>query len=85
MYLLKQLHVHNESLEKNQLQITLSLNGEDPNVNWYPTIQTGFYYLNDQEHYLYSRPIETVYNDKDIPVIRNVEYTGEGLKIPVVE
>lgn len=73
----------NHSIDENE--ITLSLNGEDPNVNWYPTIQTGFYYLNDQEHYLYSRPIETVYNDKDIPVIRNVKYTGKGVKIPVIE
>lgn len=63
-------------------EITLSLNGEDPNVNWYPTVRTGFYYLNDQEYYLYSRPTETVFDDKDIPVIRNVEYTEKGLKAP---
>ena len=62
--------------------IRLTLNGEDPNVNWYPTIQTGFYYLNNQEHYLYSRPVETVFDDKDIPIIRNVEYTSEGLRAP---
>lgn len=62
--------------------IRVSLNGEDPNINWYPKINTGFYYLNDKEYYLYSRPIETVFDDKDIPVIKDVEYTEEGLKAP---
>lgn len=70
----------NTEIDGNKLRITM--NGEDPNVNWYPKINTGFYYLNDKEHYLYSRPTETVFDDKDIPVIQNVEYTERGLKAP---
>lgn len=71
----------NNTIDKNIVR--LSLNGEDPKLNWYPTIKTGFYYLNNQEHYLYSRPIETVYGDKDIPVIRNLEYTEKGISVPI--
>ena len=68
----------NNTIEDNKIR--LSLNGEDPNINWYPAINTGFYYLNDQEHYLYSRPVQTVYGDNDIPVIRDIEYTSRGIR-----
>lgn len=70
----------NTEIKDNQLRVTL--NGENPNINWYPTINTGYYYLNNKEHYLYSRPTKTVYGDKEIPIIKNVEYTGKGLIAP---
>ena len=67
----------NSTVDKNKLK--LSLNKDNPDINWYPTINTGFYYLNSQEYYLYSDLIETVYDYKDIPVIKDVKYTDKGI------
>lgn len=58
-----------------------TLNGEDPKRNWYPTIETGFYYLNDQEYYLYSEPIEHEYGKEHIPIVENVIYKNEGISL----
>lgn len=58
-----------------------TLNGEDPKRNWYPTVQTGFYYLNDQEHYLYSEPVEHVYGKEEVPIIKEVRYSKKGLSL----
>lgn len=58
-----------------------SLNGDDPKHNWYPTIQTGFYYLNDQEYYLYSEPVSTVYAGETVPVLEGVTYSENGLSL----
>ena len=58
-----------------------SLNGEDPKRNWYPTVQTGFYYLNDQEYYLYSEPLTHVYGEEAVPVIADVTYNEKGLSL----
>ena len=58
-----------------------SLNGDDPKRNWYPTIQTGFYYLNDQEYYLYSEPVSTVYAGETVPVLEGVTYSENGLSL----
>ena len=57
------------------------MNGEDPHRNWYPTIQTGFYYLNDQEYYMYSEPVETTFKEKDVPILKNVRTDSEGLSL----
>lgn len=58
-----------------------SLNGEDPKRNWYPTVQTGFYYLNDQEYYLYSEPLTHLYGEEAVPVIADVTYNEKGLSL----
>ena len=58
-----------------------TMNGEDPKRNWYPTVQTGFYYLNDQEYYLYSEPATHVYGSTDLPIISDVNYTTKGLSL----
>lgn len=60
-------------------KLKASLNGEDPKRNWYPTIQTGFYYLDNQEYYLYSEPTVTTFAEKEVPIIKDVKYTEEGL------
>ncbi len=39
-----------------------TLNGKDPSKNWHPEIQKGYYYLKEQEHYLYSRAIKNGIN-----------------------
>lgn len=56
-----------------------TLNGEDPKRNWYPTVQTGFYYLNDQEYYLYSEPVTHTYGKEELPIIKEVTYSTKGL------
>ena len=58
-----------------------TLNGEDPNRNWYPTIQTGFYYINDKEYYLYSEPRKYRFEERDVPIIEGVDYTDDGLML----
>ena len=62
-------------------KIKATMNGEDPHRNWYPTIQTGFYYLNDQEYYMYSEPVETTFKEKDVPILKNVRTDSEGLSL----
>lgn len=58
-----------------------TLNGEDPKRNWYPTVQTGFYYLNDQEYYLYSEPVTHTYSKEELPIIKGVTYSKKGLSL----
>lgn len=58
-----------------------TLNGEDPKRNWYPTVQTGFYYLNDQEYYLYSEPVTHRYTKEELPIIKGVTYSQKGLSL----
>lgn len=53
-----------------------TLNGKDPSKNWHPTINTGYYYLKEQENYLYSEPIKTVLSEKELPTAKNIEYTN---------
>ena len=62
-------------------KIKATMNGEDPHRNWYPTIQTCFYYLNDQEYYMYSEPVETTFKEKDVPILKNVRTDSEGLSL----
>lgn len=61
--------------------LVATMNGEDPKRNWYPTIQTGFYYLNDEEYYLYSEPMTTTYDERDLPIIKDVLYETNGLQV----
>lgn len=58
-----------------------TLNGKDPSKNWHPTINTGYYYLKEQENYLYSEPIKTVLDEKELPTAQNIEYVNgaEGI------
>lgn len=58
-----------------------TLNGKDPAKNWHPTINTGYYYLKEQENYLYSEPIKTVLDEKELPTAQNIEYVNgsEGI------
>ncbi|UOE58069.1 LysM peptidoglycan-binding domain-containing protein [Cytobacillus oceanisediminis] len=53
-----------------------TLNGKDPAKNWHPTINTGYYYLKEQEHYLYSEPMKTVLDEKELPAAINIEYVN---------
>ncbi|MFE4029151.1 LysM peptidoglycan-binding domain-containing protein [Priestia sp. YIM B13551] len=53
-----------------------TLNGKDPSKIWSPTISTGYYYLKEQEFYLYSEPIKTVLSEKELPTAKNIEYTN---------
>lgn len=71
------------SIEKidDKLKVFATMNGENPVRNWYPTVQTGFYYLNDQEYYLYSEPSQTNFTKKDIPIIKDVSYNAEGMTL----
>ncbi|MGM0165034.1 LysM peptidoglycan-binding domain-containing protein [Enterococcus sp. DIV1059_2] len=56
-----------------------TMNNENPKRNWYPEINTGFYYLQDQEYYLFSEQVSKTYQDKEIPIINNVLYSDTGL------
>lgn len=58
-----------------------TLNGEDPKRNWHPEMQTGFYYLNDQEYYLYSEPVTRTYGETALPILEDVRYTTNGFSL----
>lgn len=53
-----------------------TLNGKDPSKNWHPTINKGYYYLKEQEHYLYSEPLKTVLTEKELPTAKDIEYVN---------
>lgn len=65
----------------NGKKVRLSLEGKDPKRNWFPTINKGFYYLNDQEHYMYSEPIKYTFNEDVVPIIEKVTYNKTGLNM----
>lgn len=54
-----------------------SLQDRVPKDNWFPTIQTGYYYLGKDEYYLFSEPIVFESTERDIAVVKNIEY-GTG-------
>lgn len=58
-----------------------TLNGKDPSVNWHPTIHPGYYYLREDEYYMYSEPLRTTISQKELPRTENVEYiiTDQGV------
>lgn len=53
-----------------------TLNGKNPIQNWHPTINKGYYYLKEQEFYLYSEPTKTVLAEKELPTAKNIEYVN---------
>lgn len=65
--------------EEENKMIKLSMEGKDPKRNWHPTINKGFYYINDEERYLYSEMISYKFKEDVVPVIKDVTYTGSGL------
>lgn len=69
--------------EGNTSYLYASMNGENPKRNWYPEINTGYYYLDDQEYYMYSEPITTTYGDTEIPIVSDVLYQQDGLKLQI--
>lgn len=62
-------------------KLLLTMGGKDPKRNWHPTIETGFYYLNNDEYYLYSEPIVHTFAEEDIPLLNGIQYEEKGLKL----
>jgi len=53
-----------------------SLQDRVPKDNWFPTIKTGYYYLGQDEYYLYNEPIVIEPTERDIPIAANVEFVS---------
>lgn len=51
-----------------------SLQDRIPKQNWFPTIQTGYYYLGKDEYYLYSEPTTIEPGERDMPLAENVSF-----------
>lgn len=51
-----------------------TLNEKNPNINWHPTIHPGYYYLKEDEYYMYSEPVRTTITQKELPHTENIEY-----------
>lgn len=51
-----------------------SLQDRIPSKNWFPTINTGYYYLGQEEYYLFSEPISVTPQDRDMPIATNVDF-----------
>lgn len=71
------------SVEKldDRFYLKATMSNEDPKRNWYPEINTGYYYLQDKEYYMYSEPIQTRFADKEIPIIKNVTNSTNGIRL----
>lgn len=61
-----------------------TLDGEDPDKNWYPEIVSGYYYMGRERRYMYAEPLTQVFGREQVPVARNVSivdgkaYLGKG-------
>lgn len=55
-----------------------TMNRENPKRNWYPTINTGFYFLQNQEYYMYSSPLEHNFSEEALPIIKDISYQNGG-------
>lgn len=51
-----------------------SLQDRVPKDNWFPTIKTGYYYLGQDEYYLFSEPIVLKPGEEEVPTAKNVEF-----------
>jgi LysM repeat protein len=51
-----------------------TLKNRNPKENWFPLITPGFYYLKEEEFYMYSETLETPLEEKEIPIAKNVSY-----------
>ena len=51
-----------------------TLKNRNPKDNWFPLITPGFYYLKEEEFYMYSEMMETPLEEKEIPIAKNVGY-----------
>lgn len=58
-----------------------TMNRENPKRNWYPTINTGFYFLQNQEYYMYSSPLEHNFSEEALPIIKDINYQNGGGKL----
>lgn len=69
--------------EDGEFYLIGSLNGKDPGKNWHPKIKTGFYYLKEEEFYMYSEPLKTVLKEKELPTVTGVKYveTSSGMGV----
>lgn len=51
-----------------------TLKNRNPKENWFPLITPGFYYLKEDEFYMYSETLETPLEVKEIPIAKNISY-----------
>lgn len=51
-----------------------SLQDRIPKDNWFPYIQTGYYYLGKEEHYLFSEPIVVEPSETEVAKSANIKY-----------
>lgn len=51
-----------------------TMKSRNPRYNWHPLINTGHYYLREDEYYLYSESLVTPLTEKEIPVAKNIDY-----------
>lgn len=49
-----------------------TLDGEDPDKNWYPEILSGYYYMGRERRYMYAEPVTQVFGREQVPVAKNV-------------
>jgi hypothetical protein len=59
---------------KGQWVIVGSLQDRVPKDNWFPTVQTGYYYLGQDEYYLFSEPIVIQPTEEEVPTAKNVNF-----------
>jgi hypothetical protein len=51
-----------------------SLQDRVPKDNWFPTIKTGYYYLGQDEYYMFSEPITLSPGEEEVPTAKNVQF-----------
>lgn len=51
-----------------------TLRNRVPSVNWFPKVHNGYYYLGQEEYYLFTEPIEYTPEEKSIEKAVNVKY-----------
>lgn len=51
-----------------------SLQDRVPKDNWFPTIESGYYYLGKDEYFLFSEPMEIEPGEREMPIAENVTF-----------
>lgn len=67
--------------EDDGMYLVGTMDREDPKRNWYPEMQTGFYYEEDQEYYLYSETVRLRFEEDQLSIMKNVTFEEEGVKL----
>lgn len=65
------------NIDEGKYYLVGSLQDRIPKDNWFPRINTGYYYLGEEEYFLYNEPVVIEPTEQEMAMAKNVTY-GDG-------